>query len=276
MKTTIHTPYDCLIKTDKQELFLLRNESFSFQQTEKFYVYPSQNKLAFVIDDRFSTFYYIIEKEDVKHIFLLDGLIMQDVEIHTPSFSGGSIEKHADKIVFICKQRKKIIPFLNHYKEVSIGSNFHIGYALFSSKQNNSIVFFNFKNGNSKIFEGERIECDSPHFEIFNKGKKCTLLITKEGLKQQDKKPVVILENPLFPYLSFLQALKEKNYSFCHSLLAETLQQNQTEDDIKAFFGTVNFFQPISYNQAFVFSEGKGEIYSFNYHNGKICDISND
>lgn len=278
MKTIVHTPFDCVIKIANQNTFLAENENFSFKGTEKIYVYPTKHKLSFVVDYSPSPFYSIVEKNDIRHIFLLDEISVQNVEIHNASFVGGNgtIEKHFDEIIFYSQEHKKIVPLTTCYENICIGSCFHIGYALLSSAQNETLVFFNFKNGKSKVFQGEQISFSPPHFEIISYNKKTSLTIDKTGLKQHEKPNVVILENPLFPYLPFVQGLKEENYSFCHSLLNENLRKAQNESDIKSFFGSVQQFFPLSHNQVFVLADGKGEIYSFSYENGKICDISTD
>lgn len=278
MKTTILTPYDCLIKTENQEFFLARNDRCSLEEIGTIYVYPTADKMSFVIKEQYSPFYCTVEKENIRYIFLLDGVSVQNVEIHNASFVGGTgkIEKHPDKIIFCCKDHKKIIPLFCRFDEIIIDSSFHIGYVFLSSAKSNYLVFFNFKNGRCKVFEGEKINYSPPNFEIVCKDKNISLTISKEGLKQKGKQNVAILENPLFPYLPFVQGLKEENYSFCHSLLSENLQETQTENNIKAFFGHVEQFFPLSHNQVFILSENKGEIYSFSYANGKICDISTE
>lgn len=280
MQTIIHTPYDCLIVDSVGQHYLDKNENFSVENPDKICVYPTgkSSLFPFCVNGFYSPFYHTVNKDNIRHVFLLDGPALKEIQVHHATFSGGSgeIEKHSDKIIFSSQAGKTELPLRYSYDEILIDSFFHIGYACLTSKAQNHLVFFNFKNGKTKTFEGEKITATPPDFEVVSQGQKNILTITKEGLHLKEKPNVIILENPLFPYLPFVQALKEENYSYCHTLLSDKLRENQTEQDIRSFFGQVQYYFPLSHNQVFILSHNKGEVFTFSYQQNKISDISTD
>ena len=86
MKTVIYTPYDCLIKVGDNSQTIDQNESLVLEEYEKkIDIYPinKNSRYSFTVDfdNSPSPFYRVIEREGQRLVFLIDGLISQNIDI---------------------------------------------------------------------------------------------------------------------------------------------------------------------------------------------------
>ena len=86
MKIIIYSPYDCLIRVGENESFLDQNEHLIIEESEReISVFPTNKNshYSFLIDvNNFSSpFYAIVKQNDNLLVFLMDGLIAENVDI---------------------------------------------------------------------------------------------------------------------------------------------------------------------------------------------------
>lgn len=281
MKTILYTTFDCLIKTQSEDFFIAANDNLSIDVgSNPIYVYPTGKSklLPFTVNTNAqSPFYKIIEKDDKKLIFLLDGLYVQGIDIYHFSHNGQSskVQISSKEIHFSTKTTKKIISLPAGCDNFKCGNLHHINYATFSNVSGDTLIAFNTKNGKLKTFEAATIKRHENTFTInYDDGRQTTLFVDKDGLKIKDRSSFSnALANPLYVAKNFMEKIKEGEFNSALEHLSSSLKENHTEKSLQDFFGEVSFIFPIDMHNIFALSNGKEKLYSFEIERGKIADI---
>ena len=286
MKTIIYTSFDCLLKSENESLALDRNEYASFDDfPSKLFVYPTgkTHRIPFEIYLHSPCpFYRVIEKKEKRLIFLLDGIIAENIEKHEFSFEGrrSEIEISSKKIIFSSRNKKKVLTLPAGACQFECGNFHHINYVLFSLPEQQCLAAFNTSSGGAKVFYGQKIELASSGFTIIKEeeNSKQTFIVDREGLKIKESShssSVLSISKNLLP-LRFLELLQEHDFSSALSLLAPNLLSCQNESSLKSFFGEISYIYPLDPLTIFTISNGENKIFYFTIENNKISDISNE
>lgn len=286
MQTIIYTSFDCLIKGKDFSEVLETNQHLDLENESYIDVYPIKNssRPAFHIDIdiKETNFYHIIEKDNKRLIFLLDGIIAKSVKIfHLSTKNACTVEVHKNQVVFSTHNNKKIFSFPQAITSSSCGECFHIGYALLSCQTNDICILFNTENNNSKILKGKKISVLDNKIGVFSSIFGYSnfhehYLITEKGL-QSENKNISTLSNLSDHTLAlrFLNAISLADFDTARSMLTPTLK-NMTKSTIKEYFGTLSNIVPLSPTQIFALSNGKAVIYCFTIENGTISEINDE
>ncbi|MBQ8792943.1 MAG: hypothetical protein IJZ62_05025 [Clostridia bacterium] len=282
MKTIIYTTFDCLVKTPSWEKFVKEGENISLESLpENVYVYPTGKAKLIpfpLIPSQPAPFYKIIEKDDRRLIFLIDGLYVKSIDKHSFSYNGktSEVEISRKEIRFSTKHTKKVITLPSECGDFKCGNAFHINYVIFSCKRGQLLILFNTLNTRIKTFEGQSIEQKEGDFIItsHNEGK-TILYIDKDGLKMREKpKACKIFSNPLFIAKNFMEEIKNGEFDSALGHLSPQLQESQTASSLQEYFGEVSLIFPLDLYTIFALSSGKEKLYTFEIQNGKIVEIS--
>ena len=109
----IYSPYPCLVKAGDKEMTINENEHLNLDAIMPIYVYPTgkTKRYSFMIDFNIlnSQFYSIIEKDDRVLVFLIDGLLSQNVDIFSFRYNNidSEIEVSSHEITFKTKENKQ-------------------------------------------------------------------------------------------------------------------------------------------------------------------------
>ena len=276
MKTILFAPFDCLVKTHNQDFLLQKNEKLSFDNfPNKLFVYPigKTGIIPFEISNQGnSAFYKILYKEDNQYIFLLGGIYSENVEIY--SFPSATVEVSTRKLTFSNKSAKKILFLPYGCQQFDCGNLYHLIYVKFATPNEKAVCFYNSKNNKAKIFYADAIEKEGEEFILTSSIGKRVLLVSKEGLKEKEKVFTSALNiNPFQVPLSFMECLKEKDFSSALNLLAPSLKESQNAQSLKEFFGDISYIFSIDNKSIFAISNGQAKIYTFSTSQGLICDV---
>lgn len=289
----IYTPYDCLIKTKTEQNFLEKNQHLILENynAQKISVYPisKNSKYSFNInisEQKDSNLYSIIEKDENLLVFLLDGLIAENVKIYNFTFQNkrSAIEVSSQKIVFSTENNKKIILLPSESKNFICGNFNHIIYAKFSDSYNEKIIAYNTLTNHAKMFSGDNIDINKNGFIIKNNSStsyqniQSEYFIDNQGLKIKSKSLIPsdrFLPEELISY-NFMESIKNNDYKNALSYLSENLQSKINETTLKNYFGDISYFYTIDKNSCFTISDNKNILYDFSISNNKINEITDN
>ena len=289
----IYTPYDCLIKTKTEQNLLEKNQHLILENynAQKISVYPigKSSKYSFNInisEQKDSNLYSIIEKDENLLVFLLDGLIAENIKIYNFTFQNkrSSIEVSSQKIVFSTENNKKIIRLPNESKNFICGNFNHIIYAKFSDSYNEKIIAYNTLTNHAKMFSGDNININNNGFIIKNNSStsyqniQSEYFIDNQGLKVKSKSLIPsdrFLPEDLISY-NFMESIKNNDYKNALSYLSENLQSKINETTLKNYFGDISYFYTIDKNSCFAISDNKNILYDFSILNNKINEITDN
>ena len=273
----LYSPYDCLVCSDKSQVFLSQNEHLSLDENEKIFVYPvgKTSRYSFVVDIKSSSpFYKVVSDGDATYAFLLDGLLASTYSVQSFSVNGKTcfVKTGKDKVVFSEGKIEKEIFFPCDMDEFECKKEEHIIYALCKSKNCDFLVAFNASSQKIKTFSGEKISLLEHGFCVENKTSKKEYVIDKDGLSEKS--------SAVYSYLSqaptdFFSYLKEGDYHSAYRLLSLSLRENLPEPDFKKFFSRISYFFPLSESKVFALSDGKPVFYTISMDGGKITEIEN-
>ena len=287
MEIVIYSPFDCLIKTQNDEMLLDQNEHIIFEDKfEKIDVYPvnknSRYSFSIDLDKESSPFYSIIKQPDKILIFLLDGLIAENVDLFDFSYNGNesNVEIGKNQIIFKSNEHKKTITLPNEVTDVKCGNFKHINYVTFKDEEKCNIIAYNVTNNKTKLFQGENIEITDNGFVITNERnnfyKKIVeeYIVDEQGLKSKSKvfSQKESFPDSLVPYM-FMNSLKLKDYENAIQFLSDELKNKLNPQALKNYFGDISYFYIIDQTTAFAIANGKNLIYSFKTSQNKIYDI---
>lgn len=285
----LYSPYECLIKSNNNEMMMNENEHITLVATDLIYVYPvgRTKKYSFVIDinDKDNQFYSVIEKDDKYLVFLVDGLLSQNSEIFNFKYNNleSFIEVSSHAVTFKTKNNKKKIYIYQKPNTVKCGNFSFIDYVLLELNKSNLLVAYNVKNNNAKQFSGEKIEIKTNGFKIYSSKNiydniEEEYYIDNEGLKLKDKSFVMAEQkypDELIPY-QFMCAVKNGDTNLMNNLLDENIKEKLSIDDVKSYFGNIEYFYMIDCRTCFALSDRQNVIYEFYVKNHKINEISDN
>ena len=282
----VYTPYACLLKCAGQELELDENEHAIIEDNvDKIDVYPvgKTKKYSFSIDlhEKTSKFYSIIDKADKILIFLLDGLLSENVDIYHIKYNNKKcdIELSHDSLTFISDSHKKQIFFSETPHPFKCGNFSHICYTLLTFKDSQMLIAYNVKNNNAKQFSGESITLANNGFTV-QSSKNSTYenatqeyYVDQEGLKSKTKTFVLSnLPEELVSY-QFMQSVKDGDKEHIEDFLSDNLKKQVSAENIQQYFGKISYFYMIDNKTCFALSNGENILYEFIIKNGKIDEI---
>jgi len=292
MKTIIYTPYDCLITYKEKSVHLAVNEHLIFENVDDVLeVYPTgkTKKYSFSINlssQESSCFYSIVKKEGKTLIFLIDGLILENVDIHSFSYKGksSSVEISKDKITFVSPLHKKIITLSSTAKILDCGNFKFINYVHFQNNKNKEfLIAYNTLTNKTKLLQGDKFEITQNGFSISNttnsfyKNIEEKFLVDEDGLKAKEK--VFSLKENYDKEINifrFMNDISIKNYQEAFSFLSPRLQSELSVQHLKNYFGDISYFYCIDPKTCFAISNGKNIIYDFEIENNLIKEINDN
>ena len=269
MKTLVYTSFDCLLKLKNKDIVLDKNEYANLEDISSFFVYPTgkQGLIPFEVNlEKETAFYRIVKKDDRTLIFLINGIFAENIEKHSFSYNGKTcdVEISPSKICFSTKKRKKILSIPCDSKNFSCDIIFHIVYIKFSTDDEECIILFNIHSSSSKIFYGKKIQLEKDGFLIENNYSKQSFLIDKDGLKIKESKSFGgASHSSQMVATSFLQAIKDYDYSTAFAMLSPSLSSSQSEQNLKDFFGEISYIYSLDPYTIFAISNGKNSIFTF-------------
>ena len=126
----------------------------------------------------------------------------------------------------------------------------------------------------SKIFYGKKIQLEKDGFLVEGNYSKQSFLIDKDGLKIKESKSFGgASHSSQMVATSFLQAIKDYDYSTAFAMLSPSLSSSQSEQSLKDFFGEISYIYPLDPYTIFTISNGKNSIFTFEIENEHISDI---
>ena len=288
MKTTIYTSFSCIIKLDGKEEKLSPNQHIQLEEEfENIVVYPlKKNCYSFVIDfEKASPLYRVIKKEDKTLIFLLDGLLVENVVCKDFNFEGikSRVEVSQSQIEFVGNQEKKVIYLTRPIRDVKIGAFLFIDYVYFCEDDQQTLIAYNPKTNAAKIFSGNQISIEKEGFCVQKsnfeyKNIKEEYYVDKSGLKEKNRLFDILGEptsSQLLPY-KFISAIKYEDFSGAIDFLSDKLKKHLTSQNLKEYFGHVSYFFMLDPNTCFAISDNKNVLYDFLCDEDKIIEISDN
>lgn len=290
MKTIIYTPYEALIKTNNQEVWLNKNENIVLEEDEKLIsVYPTEklSRYSFTIDlnEPTSTFYSMMKHDDKNLIFLLDGLIAQNVEVYSFSYQNKDsfVEIGKDQIVFKTDTHQKVIIPQTSFDNVKCGNFKHINYVYFQNKIKSFLLAYNTLTNKAKLFQADEIEINDDGVVLttnknnFYKKIVEEYFVDAQGLKVKSR-TFSRKENYPNNFISyvFMNSLKIKDYQNAYNLLCYQLKEKLDIDILKTYFGDISYFYVIDPYTIFAISNGKNMIYEFSIDQNNITEITDN
>ncbi len=288
MTTIIYTAYDCIIKGDGWQEELEKNQNLTLDTTPKHLaIYPiGRGRVSFEIDlaNQASPFYRIVIKEDKTLIFLVEGIVAQNVKIYHVSADGAKcqIEVEKNRTTFVCGENKKILCLSGQIDGAKCGNFYHIVYAKLSCVGQEYLIAYNTKNFIAKAFSGQKITLTDEGFIINNthqnyEDAKVEYVVTKAGLKVK-KRDFSLLGTPPKHSVAcqFLSSIKLGDLPNALSMLSPRLKENLNENSLKEYFGQISYIFPLDERTVFAISDGKNIIYTFTLSNGFIEEINDN
>lgn len=290
MKTIIYSPYDCLVQTTDNKFFLSLNEHLEIDEmfdTLKIYPTGKSKKYSFEVDvkETDSPFYRVIKKDDKNLIFLLDGLVAENVDIFSFEYDNNKsfVEIEKDKITFKTSAKQKIIYPPSKIKNVECGNFKHIDYVKFDGTNKKFFVAYNIFTNKTKLFQGEDIVVNENGIVITTENNNFYKKIVEEyfidddGLKSRSK--VFLRKESFSPQLItfvFMNYIKQRDYDGAFDLLHPSLKKELPTQSLKSYFGDISYFYLIDLQTAFAISNGKNVIYEFTFADNKIIEINDN
>lgn len=286
----LYSPYDCLVKIGEKELLLNENEHAVIDNNQQIYIYPTgkTKRYSFIVDinDNNSRFYSIVEKDDKILVFLIDGLLTQNIDIYSFRHNGleSSIEVSSQVVTFKTKQHKKKIFLYSIPTSIKCGNFYHIDYCLLEfDKDKDVLIAYNTKNNNARQFSGDKIELKDNGFKVYVSKNIYDKLeeeykIDSGGLKLKDKSFVLAnnkFPSELLPY-QFMCAVKNGDTNLMKELLSSDILNKLDVENIKEYFGNIEYFYMIDYKTCFALSNKQNVIYEFYLKDNKICEINDN
>ena len=289
-KYDLITTYPCLVKFDKEEIFLDENESLEFENENNIFVFPINSKKIkpFKINlEKNDKYYKILQKNNDKnliYLFLPNNYLFFNIEELTINKENCKVKISNDKLKFETSSNEVEINIeeFESYKTYKIQNLASIKLKYENKEilycydiKNNKLYMF---SGNSILIENNNITIEENLNNIFSK-KKITQYsvngskITKENQTFEKKeKAFKIYNEKLIPF-TFLDLVKDKDFSSAKELLCFDLQESLSEKHLENYFGKIKNFVPISENEYLVSNNETTDIFTFNIKDNKIIDI---
>lgn len=291
MKTIIYTSFPCIIKLNNEQESLSQNENLVIEQDfDKILVYPAQKgKISFEVslNEHETSFYRIIERDNKRLIFLLDGLYAENAEICEFEYKGikSRIEVYPHKTIFSGRDSKKIIHLNQQYRSFKYGNIKFIDFCLLTNfNDEKTLIVYNAKKNTAKVFNGSDIKEEENGFSISTSAFGYSsitqeLYVDEDGLKVRKKNFIQSATN-LAPEetlaYQFLNSIKYGDYEKCLTMLDSELFDRLNCESLKAYFGNISYFYMISPYSAYAISDNKNIIFEFQIKNNKINEISSE
>ncbi len=291
MPLIIYSPYKCIVKNGQNSCELDQNAHLIIDNAQIVSIYPvgKSKRYAFNVDinEKNSKFYRIIEKDDKYLIFLLDGILSENVELYSFNYQNISslVEISNSCLTFSTDKFKNIISLPTPIKDYKCGQYLHIIYFLYSKNDTQTMIAYNVKNNKAKVFKGDEIQLLDNGFKItsYDKGIYREInedfIIDKDGVKNSSK-TFTLAQNALqlnkLLVFNFISAIKNEDYSSAHQLLSMSLQEKINQEALKKYFGQISYFYLIDDKTVFAISNGENIIYNFSIDDKSILDITDN
>lgn len=288
MKIVIYSPYDCIVKSNNDETFLTSNEHLILDEQQKIFVYPTgkSSKYSFEINfnEAASPLYRIIQKDDKLLVFLIDGLLAENVDIFSFSHKNQDsfIEIGKNQITFKTASHQKAVLLPAKTENIKCGNFEHINYVAFEDKKKSYLIAYNTLSNKTRLFQGNNIELREDGFVLTNSNSFYKNIVEEYAIDSHELKvksrTFSQRENYSNNFISymFISSIKIKDYEGAYSLLSQSLQNHLTIDLLKNYFGEISYFYVIDPLTVFAISNGKNVIYEFNIEQDKIKEISDN
>ena len=288
-KIKIYSPYSCLIKQGSSQIDIEPSE-YVYLESDllPIKVYPlkvSSKIYAFEIDSLSSDgrFFRVAEHNGDILIFLLDGLLTENVNIYNFSYLdyNSGLEVSPSHLVFACDSHKKIVYLQNKIEKIEIGNFKFIDYVKFSCGESQTLVCYNVKTNRAKTFVGKEIAITENGFRVeseedgFYNNITRSYYIDNDGLKSQNQ--TYVLSDQKLPdkliSLNFIIHIKNQNFDDALKLLSPNLRKTINSESLKQYFGKLEYVYMIDSESAFAIKDGNNIIYTFKIKDGKIEEI---
>ena len=288
-KIKIYSPYSCLIKQGSSQIEIEPSE-YVYLESDllPIKVYPlkvSSKIYAFEIDSLSSDgrFFRVAEHNGDILIFLLDGLLTENVNIYNFSYLdyNSALEIYPNHLVFVTDSHKKIVYLQNKIEKIEIGNFKFIDYVKFSCGESQTLVCYNVKTNKAKTFVGKEIAITENGFRVeseedgFYNNMTRSYYIDDDGLKSQNQ--TYVLSDQKLPdkliSLNFIIHIKNQNFDDALKLLSPNLRKTINSKSLKQYFGKLEYVYMIDSESAFAIKDGNNIIYTFKIKDGKIEEI---
>ena len=289
-KYDLISTYPCIVKLENEEIFLDENESLEFENEKNIFVFPINSKKIkpFKINlEKSEKYYKILQKNNNKYLiylFLPNNYLFFNIEELTINKEICKIKISNNKLKFeISSSEIEIeIDEFDSYKIYKI-QNFASIKLKYENKEflycydtnKNKLYMF---SGTSILVEDNNITIEEKLNNFFSKKKITTYSISGSEIKKENQsfeKKENLNQNhneKLIPF-TFLELIKDKDFSSAKELLCVDLQENLNEKHLEKYFGKIKNFVPISENEYLVSNNQTTDIFIFNVKNNKIVDI---
>lgn len=288
-KIKIYSPYSCLIKQGSSQIEIEPSE-YVYLESDllPIKVYPlkvSSKIYAFEIDSLSSDgrFFRVAEHSGDILIFLLDGLLTENVNIYNFSYLdyNSALEVYPNHLIFATDKHKKIVYLQNKIEKIEIGNFKFIDYIKFSCGESQTLVCYNVKTNKAKTFVGKEIAITENGFRVeseedgFYNNMTRSYYIDNDGLKSQNQ--TYVLSDQKLPdnliSLNFIIHIKNQNFDDALKLLSPNLRKTINSESLKQYFGKLEYVYMIDSESAFAIKDGNNIIYSFKIKDGQIEEI---
>lgn len=285
MNILLKSPYECLVKTAREECELTPNDTLLVEDEHFVSIYPQEaGRIPFYINLSHlqDCANYSVHVREGKTYIILENFAKFEVKMKENLFFSGkncqitisnnnlAFEINGKKVSCTCDAPPE------DYKVFKIKS--------FACLQfENNLYAFSTKEGKLYHFSGE-IEVDGDQISVTksfndasNRQRKSVFRLGDELeiLDEQFILPPQKESRALAPY-KLLESVKAKDYLAATALLTKKLQEKVNAEQIKAFFGNFTSFLPLSTTE-FITMAGKKKSYvSFSMMGQLIDDISVD
>lgn len=287
-KIKIYSPYPCLIKQGKEQIEIESNEGVCLESDLlplKVYPLKTTNKVyAFEINSfcNDGRFFRIAENQGETLIFLLDGLLTENVNIYNFSYLdyNSTLEIYPERLIFATNGHKKIVHLKNKPVSTVVGNFKFIDYAKLVCQNKQTLVCYNVKTGNAKTFEGKEITITENGFNVEQDGGiydnlSKSYYVDDEGLKSQNQ--TYTLSTHTMPdklvSFNFITLVKNGNFDDALKFLSPSLRKTIKRENLKQYFGNLEYVFMLDSESAFAIKDGNNVMYTFKVNGGKIDEI---
>lgn len=285
MKYTIKTTYPCLIKTDKESIFLEENDNLECENEQTLYVYPQNSRQpSFLVDlqtPKDCDFYSFLSVKN-QNIILLEKHLSIDIKQKESLNFGGktcliTIGKH--EICFESENKNITCEISHSCKNYQIHKLKNFACVMFQND------FYAFSVPQEKLFHfsGENLSFEKDVLSVTKKFHDLNNHEKTFNVKFDDK---ITFENTTFVSdenkvqdlvcFSFLQSVKAGDYAIAKNMLDDRLKNRISDEQLEEFFGLLIDILPLSTQEFLSISQKKKSYVAFELKDSKISDITLD
>ena len=278
MKTfQLRSTFPCLVKWNGGEEFLDETAYLEFDSPQKFCIYPalpSRTALPFMLDTQSNLCPARIIDISQCRIFFLDApeystTVKESLRVNSKTInfkiSNNFVEIENDEMIKTCSCIKP--------RSYQLFSHDKFAILIIKSDRAQQAIVFDSANANISRLQADKIEFKDGELVCENANLQQRHLITSEGFIQNNNlQPSP--RNAKTLCATFLQLLKEKQYSRANNLVCESL--NSSQEKLAEYFGEFQNFFALDETKFVIIKKSGHNVVTFGLKDDKICDIQMD